>query len=192
MPVWCYEQPLDSKEEITLIRADFSTSFSFLKNHEGGYTPNDEGSEAYVGINRKWNPDWYGWKFVDQATCTSWDSISQPLLDHYVLDYYLTIWVREGFDSLRDQRVANYLFDTRVHLGAYYTSKVVRQTGFKSMKEINHRFLPRLMRKRISFYNMAVAKYPSKKKYLPHWFHRASHYEENTLCHNKVKKHSRI
>ena len=47
--------------------ADFNLSIPKILKHEGGYVdnPNDIGKETYGGISRKYNPNWEGWKFID-------------------------------------------------------------------------------------------------------------------------------
>lgn len=45
---------------------------STILGHEGGYAnhPADKGGETYRGISRKANPDWVGWKYIDEVKRT--------------------------------------------------------------------------------------------------------------------------
>jgi hypothetical protein len=96
-------------------RANFKTSYDKLRRWEGNYVnhPNDKGGETYGGITRKYNPDWYGWKYINGKTLQRYDSV--PEAEHWVLDFYLDIWVDEGFDQLENQELANVIFDLRIH-----------------------------------------------------------------------------
>lgn len=192
--VWCLEHPLERKLVITKpVAADFMSAFSFIKAHEGYYAnhKDDKGGETYAGITRRWNPEWQGWKFIDRAKpLRQCDSVGD-LVPHYVLDYYLTIWVREGFYLLKDQQTANYLYDFRINgtVGTRITTKVMKEMGAEievtnSMDEnviiainaLNKEvFLRKLKERRINFYKSIARRDPSQRKFLPHWLYRARH-----------------
>lgn len=189
--LWCYERPLDNKSYLKPVAADFMTAFSHIKTHEGNYAniKEDRGGETYAGITRRWNPEWEGWEFIDQAKpLNQCDSVG-GLVPHYVLDYYLTIWVREGFYLIRDQQTANYLLDFRINgtVGTKIITKVMKEIGAEVevtnimteevIREVNKLdkivFLEKLKTRRIKFYHSIVRRDPSQKKFLSHWLYRA-------------------
>jgi len=189
--LWCFERPLDTQSVDIKRTADFMTVFSQIKAHEGAWVHdmNDKGGETYAGITRRWNPQWEGWQFVDEAKpLKQCDSVG-GLVPHYVLDYYLTIWVREGFYLIKDQQVANYLFDFRIHgtIGTKIITRVMKDMGAKievtndmteditrAANSLNKKlFLRKLQKSRIEFYRGIVKRDPSQRKFLSHWLYRA-------------------
>lgn len=112
---------------------DFRTAYNKVRKEEGYYSnhPKDFGKRTYAGITQKYNPDWYGWTYVNKyrlnqnQQVTGIDSI---YVEFYVLDFYLDIWIGEGFHRLTNQVVADYLFDTRIHLSRKQTIKLLNKT----------------------------------------------------------------
>ena len=189
---YCYESPLrDRRSHLAKPQASFLEAFAFIKGHEGHYANDvsDRGGETYTGITRKWNRDWKGWKFIDQAKPLRQNDSVGGLVPHYVLDYYLTIWVREGFYMIRDQQVANYVMDFRLNgtIGTMITKRVMREMGAKivvnnvmdeatciQMNRLDKKeFLKRLSNRRVQFYQNVARRDPSQKKFLNHWLYRA-------------------
>jgi len=136
------ESPIEIRPEtLTEQTADFGQSYAKIRKHEGYYVnhPMDKGKETYAGITRLFNKNWKGWDYIDKATLrwnrpvTGRDSV---ITEFYVMDFYLDIWVREGFTNLKNQEIADYLFDTRVHLSKKYTVKLLNKT-FKT--HVNYR-----------------------------------------------------
>lgn len=110
-PIQEREQP---KKEIN---ADFKKAYLHLRKWEGnyGWERYDAGGETYAGISRTYNPLWNGWIVLDYYK-KSHKIIKHQLIqemEFWVLDYYLTRWFNEGFDSLTNQEIATYLFDYR-------------------------------------------------------------------------------
>ncbi len=95
-------------------KADFRISYSILRKYEGNYgnMKYDRGGETYAGVVRKWNKDWYGWRYVDQKKRKHNEFV--PEAEFWVQDFYLDWWVGEGFSEIKNQRTANYLFEFRV------------------------------------------------------------------------------
>lgn len=179
-------------KKITLKRADFRTTLIHILKHEGYYAnhPDDKGGETYSGITRRWNPEWQGWKFIDKAKpLHQCDSIG-GIVQYYVLDYYLDIWIKEGFYLLKDQRVANYVFDFRINgtIGTLITKRALIDLGFKipltnemdeeTIKVINRAnkeiFLKKLRKRRINFYISIAQRDTTQKKFLNHWLERSN------------------
>lgn len=105
--------------------ADFKTAYKITMAHEGGYAnnPNDSGGETWKGIARKKHPDWPGWGVVDHyknkiKTGFPNTLATAPGLQAEVESFYKVVfWDYLKLDQIKDQRIANELFDTAVNMG---------------------------------------------------------------------------
>jgi len=106
--------------------ANFMISYEKLRTFEGNYVnhPSDKGRETYAGISREYNPDWKGWKYVDQAKRDSlkirkrplkWNTRLDGMVEHYAINFYVDIWVAEKWYMMEDQQLADYLFNLRAN-----------------------------------------------------------------------------
>lgn len=176
-------------------KADFRIAYAFIMEHEGWYAnvPNDRGKETYGGISRKYNPDWWGWRFIDEYKRNNGPIARYthfPELDFWVQDYYLHIWVTEHFYNLNNQNVANYVLDFRINgtIGAKLTNRslrelgcthittenVINQTTIDALNSINREiFLNHLKNKRIRFYRSIAQRDSTQKQFLNHWIKRS-------------------
>lgn len=171
-------------------KADFKTALQHILKHEGYYAnvEHDKGKETYAGITRRYNSDWYGWRYIDEYKKKGdikWNT-HIPELDYWVLDYYLDIWVSEQFYILKDQEVANNTLDIRINspsTGIKIIQRTIAQSGISipitnkldsltihSINNINKRvYLNILREKRIKFYNNIVKRDSTQRKFLKHW-----------------------
>jgi hypothetical protein len=117
-----YSPPLLSQPPPTV---DFKVTYDLIRQWEGNYVnhPHDRGGETYGGITRKYHPEWSGWKYINGKQLKRHEEVSEA--EMWVLDFYLDIWIKEGFYSLKNQTLANALFDLRVHVGKRNTLKIV-------------------------------------------------------------------
>ena len=174
--------------------ADFRISLKYLLSHEGYYSyhKDDKGGETYCGITRRFQPNWIGWNILDQYKTEheiKWNGRIEEL-DHWVLDFYLDLWVKERFYLLKDQHTADYVFDFRINstVGALIVRRALNDVGtyipivntmdsstIASINKVNKSlFLSKLRRRRISFYNAIVARDASQAKFLNHWMQRSN------------------
>lgn len=181
------------KKEINSKKADFRTSFNYVMKHEGYYAnhKNDLGRETYSGISRRYHPYWYGWRYVDKYKRKSplkWNT-HIPELDFWTLDWYLDLWVKERFYELKDQEVANYVYDFRINgtIGTRLIQKSLNEIGYKvpinnkmdsltisSINMVNKKkFLKVLKRRRTAFYNAIAKRDSTQRIFLKHWLSRA-------------------
>lgn len=174
-------------------RADFRVTLKYLLNHEGYYVnhPNDYGLETYAGISRRYNPDSKIWKKVDQykrQNRVKWND-SIPGLKYLVIDYYVSIWVKEDFFYIQDQDIANYTMDIRVN-SEKKGVKIIQEalnsvnletpiTGKMDIITVNNlnkvnkwQFLCILMSKRIELYTKIVNRSPNQIIFMKHWISR--------------------
>jgi lysozyme family protein len=91
--------------------------------HEGGYVKDvdDVGGETFRGISRKFNPSWLGWRKIDKAKRKrgfpgklNRDAALQADVGVFYKQHY---WDKFQGDAIRDQGIANELFDTGVNMG---------------------------------------------------------------------------
>jgi len=178
-------------------KASFLIAYKMIQDHEGGYAniANDFGGETYRGISRRFAWDWHGWSHVDQYKqkngTPKWNYYFNDITDWHVTDFYVGIWVNEGFCDLESQSLANYLFDFRIH-SPLYAVKIIQQ----QLNEYNYQFtldnkmkppmieainkteapvfLQVIREKRIDLYKRFADRYPSQKKFLSHWLKRAN------------------
>lgn len=194
-------------ETASIKKAQFLPAYIAIRSWEGNYsnTEKDKGGETYGGVSRVYNPNWRGWRRLDelknQIHCDlnhnhsrvckipKWNQQFDEIVEHWVLDHYIDIWFKEGFDLLDNQEVANYLFDFRIHgtVAIRLTQKVVNSMGKNiavdnrmtpnlslTINSLNQQeFLCRLRSVRIQFYNNIVHNHPSQYKFYKEWVKRA-------------------
>lgn len=174
--------------------AKFYPTYHKIRKFEGNYvfTLYDKGKETYGGVTRRYNKDWYGWKYIDQYKKKNkgikrYTKVEEA--EYWVLDYYLDIWVKEEFYRLKHQNVADYVFDYRVN--AYTGPKNIQQVLISLGKEINVTnridsytinainevdptlFLIELRNVRIAHYKGIVERDTTQGRFLNHWLIRA-------------------
>jgi len=177
-------------------KASFLIAYKITGSFEGGYAnvANDLGEETYRGISRKFCKDWQGWSHIDEYKLRcgppEQNYFFNDLTDWHVTEFYLDIWVKEGFFDLENQAIANYLFDFRVHspIGVKIIQQLLNDCGYqlKLDNQMNHEmvvalnkidaadFLLSIKQKRIDFYNHVADHNPSQQKFLCHWLKRAN------------------
>ncbi len=114
--------------------ADFKEAYQKTMGHEGKYSidPTDEGGETYCGISRRWFPDWEGWTIVDESRsrdgfpkCLDTDGALQSLIPMFYRQHF---WNRFLGDKIRNQDVANELFDTAVNMSVSDAVKFLQRS----------------------------------------------------------------
>lgn len=174
---------INSKEVILTYKpkkVDFVIAYSLVRKAEGNYVnhPNDKGKRTYAGITSKYNPNWYGWRYIKHNP--KWNT-HIPKAEMWVLDYYLDIWIKEGFDELSNQELANYLFDTRINLSRKQTVKLLNKV-FKInrinkdkwiTKNLDTLNVDNLRLARIAYYNNIIKKDSSQIVFKKSWIKRA-------------------
>lgn len=129
--------------------ADFLIAFNRTEKNEGKdiwtKIDGDSGGETWSGISRKANPSWSGWKILDQIkNKKNGQKISTPELEErkqslYRTNYWNPIWG----DEIKNQKVANDLYDTGVNCGVSMSIKLserqfkMKETGRMSDELLN-------------------------------------------------------
>jgi len=96
--------------------ANFEQAFEKMIADEGGYVlhnvAGDTGGMTYAGIARNKNPQWPGWKLIDN------EAINNPLLTGMVRNFYkVEFWDRVRGDEIANQTVAENIFNFSVNTG---------------------------------------------------------------------------
>lgn len=106
--------------------ANFNEEFNELILIEGGYVNDfdDSGGETYLGISRKNNPSWIGWKTIDSIKNQYGTSgITKRLKANISLTesakalYKERYWDIMDLDDIPSQAIAHQMFDTAVNCG---------------------------------------------------------------------------
>lgn len=112
--------------------ADFITAYKKkTAPFEGGYSfvPGDNGGETYMGISRKFHPKWDGWPIVDRhKPLKHGEIIKSDMLAKMVMKFYMkTYWDAVGGDKIKDQNIAEWLFDFGVNAGKRTSIKKIQK-----------------------------------------------------------------
>lgn len=116
--------------------SDFNIAYNKLIMYEGGWSniPGDRGKETYKGISRVFHPDWPGWVIIDETRKTYPNDFKEKLnsntkLESMVLDFYKTIFWNPFFlDEIKEQDIANELFEASVNMGISTVTKFLQKS----------------------------------------------------------------
>ncbi len=116
--------------------ANFDIEFDKLILAEGGYVndPDDAGGETYLGISRKNNFTWKGWKIIDEIKkkygtkgITSILKKDSNLTESAKQLYKEKYWDCLELDDIPSQDIAHQLFDTCVNAGRTTAINIAQQ-----------------------------------------------------------------
>ena len=173
-----------------LIKTSFLKAFDRVNKFEGYYVnhPLDKGGETYRGIARRFNKNWLGWYKVDAYQGRIKWNQQLPEADFLVLDYYLDLWVKEGFNEIVDHKLAGYVFEFRIH--GVVATRIMRKelnsvcdcisisnaVDIEFVNALNYVnpdiYLHNLQEARRNYYLNIVKRNPSQKIFLKHWLSR--------------------
>lgn len=115
--------------------ANFKEEFDKLIFAEGGYVndPDDAGGETYLGISRKNNKSWTGWKIIDNIKkqhgtkgITNILKQDKALTNSASLLYKIKYWDVMELDDIPSQSIAHEMFDTAVNCGVSKAIKIAQ------------------------------------------------------------------
>lgn len=116
--------------------ANFDIEFEKLILSEGGYVndSDDAGGETYLGISRKNNPKWIGWKTIDSIkkiygtkNITARLKANKSITNSAKLLYKINYWDVLELDDIPNQDIAHQLFDTCVNCGKAVAISIAQQ-----------------------------------------------------------------
>lgn len=114
--------------------AHFLEAFEKTMGHEGTYAkdPDDTGGETYKGISRVYNPQWEGWKIIDDMKPhPDFPTMlyQLPQLQESVCDFYKKFyWDSNKLDNVDSQAIAEEMFDTAVNMGRSRAAKFLQES----------------------------------------------------------------
>ena len=164
--------------------ADFRPAFEKMIRNEGGYVNHtvagDRGGQTYAGIARKFQPDWPGWRLIDQ------NDTDNPELTALVRAFYKeNFWDKLKADTIQNQPIAESLFDFAVNAGVRTAVKlaqlVVGSTpdgilGPNTLEKINQAdealFVAKYALAKVARYAEIVNRDRSQGKFLLGWLNR--------------------
>ena len=104
--------------------ADFNPAFEKMLHDEGGMQltdiPGDRGGMTYAGIARNPNPQWAGWPLVDRKEFGG--SLTSLVREFYRVNY----WDRIRGNEIRDQQIAETIFNFGVNTGVGVAVKLAQ------------------------------------------------------------------
>lgn len=179
--------------------ANFDISYRLLIPREGGYAnvAGDKGGETYQGVARNFWPAWRGWAIIDAIKATRLilhgEFINDYGLKLAVKDFYrVNFWNRMMGNSIKNQQIADILFDSHVLMGGNgikIAQRVLRALGFavdvdgvvgtkQTLPALNNvdaeTFYQRFKEARAAYHKEVVHKNPSQAKFLAGWLNRVA------------------
>ena len=174
--------------------ADFIPAYSKVKKWEGGFVdnPNDKGLMTYAGITRRFNPDWPGWNFIfnklDYGPIKT--NTVFPELSNMVTEFYKNLWDSNRYGLIKNQSIANLLFDFGVNSGQKTAIKSIQNLvgantdgvlGLNTAAKINATdstvLFNKLKNYRTQFYNSILERDPTQSVFAKGWFNRLNDYK---------------
>lgn len=178
--------------------ANFEEAFKLTERNEGGYAnnPNDRGGETYAGIARKYWPNWSGWLIIDDYkqknglkginTYLKANQVIQCAIKHF---YEQNFWDVNKLDLIKDQQLANNIYDFGVNAGIDKAAKTLQKVigvtqdgiiGNITIAAVNNGDISAIHNaynsQRKAFYNK-LAETPSQKQFLASWLSRIKPYK---------------
>ena len=131
--------------------ANFDEAYQRTLKFEGGWVndDNDSGKETYKGISRVYEKNWEGWKIVDAykkkpnfpKNLETDKKLQELVKSCYRKNYWNAIWG----DKIRNQGVANDLYDAAVNMGVGTSIKLSEcQHGLKETCKMSQKLLDKL------------------------------------------------
>jgi lysozyme family protein len=115
--------------------ASFDLAYKkYIQPNEGGYSniPQDKGGETYAGIARNYHPSWEGFSYIDFIKRTKGEidrNTKFPDIQYAVDQFYLNWWNTARFGEIKNQDVANLLFDFNVNSSSTAIKTIQRLVG---------------------------------------------------------------
>lgn len=175
--------------------ADFNPAYKIIRAHEGNYVNHklDAGKETYAGIARKFWPSWIGWQAVDEYKLKNGEPKRNQLIsvaEPFVAAFYKRLWDGQKFSEIKNQSIANIIYDFMINsgsLGIKKTQEVLHDKfnadivvdgalGIKSVSVINihhpQDVFFQIKQARINFYHSLVQRKPDQAVFLTGWLNR--------------------
>jgi len=166
---------------------NWETCFNAVLESEGGtrltVVPGDRGGQTYAGIARKPNPQWEGWKDIDQGLTPK-------------LSVVKSFYKSEFWDKIKGDELPNGLdyliYDFAVNAGVKRSVKTLQSClgltedgviGNKTLTAANNEanVMEKFNSKKGEFYLNIVANDPTQSKFIKGWLNRVEHSKSAAL-----------
>lgn len=163
------------------------TYTKYIKPGEGGYSnhADDAGKETYRGISRRYYPTWPGWKSIDEIKEVRIIKNNEVIahIDPLAEQFYGDMWDRAGFNWIKNQKVADLIFDFYVNSGGTAIRMVQKLLNLKTdgvmgpltisaINDAGEGFLDELWDARRYFYTKIVQRDPDQVVFFKGWMNR--------------------
>ena len=106
--------------------ADFNPAFDYVLAEEGGWQltnhASDKGGMTFAGVSRRANPDWTGWKLIDQGASEADEDLHERVRWLYRENYWLPL----RLDEVTQDGIAQDIFSCAI-LSGPRTASVLAQ-----------------------------------------------------------------
>lgn len=157
----------------------FNKAFESLMLFEGGYSNDklDLGKETKYGLTKRYYPH---------------INIKDLTIDQAKSIYYKDYWLKNNYDKIRSNKIAEKVFHSTVHAGSHQShiilQRALHSVGFRDVIEdgilgnitldsVNKSrpgyLLPALRSEIAGFYRLLIANKPSQSKFRNGWLKRA-------------------
>jgi len=118
--------------------AKFDIAYQLTARSEGGYAnhPKDSGGETAFGLTRRDWPNWSGWLVIDRLKrlygvpkAIPMVNANQELKKSVRAVFKANYWDICLCDQVKDQQVANQIFDTAINMGSGTAAKLMQRTA---------------------------------------------------------------
>lgn len=164
--------------------ADFEPSFEKMIKNEGGYVlhtvSGDTGGQTYAGIARNFHSSWKGWEIIDRGDMDN-DALTEMVREFYKENF----WDRVKGDDIKQQGIAETIFDFAVNAGVKTAAKLAQlvvgttpdgKIGKRSLEQLNasdeETFILKYALAKITRYTEIVKRNPTQRKFLLGWINR--------------------
>lgn len=161
--------------------SEFLPAFESALLNEGGYkltnVAGDRGKQTYAGISRRWWPNWHGWQTIDAG--------DRPETAHVRAFYKLNFWDPLRLDEVKDQRVAESIYDFGVNADTKVAAKLAQivvgctpdgRFGPITLQALNaadpELFLAKFALAKLARYRDIVTKDRTQMKFILGWVNR--------------------
>ena len=99
----------------------FESLYEGVQKIERGYDADDQGAPAYGGINKKYQPQWPGWKKLDEKKAKGLlkQNAFFPELEPLVKAFYFEFWKPARVSEINSLPVAQLVVDMRTQHGRW-------------------------------------------------------------------------
>lgn len=165
--------------------AIFEVAFENTFQNEKGYTADPH--PTICGIDRKWHPEFVGWKQVDAKIAAGGDPddlLKDELFMSDVRRFYRSNFWPPIYNLITNQRAANIIFDRGVNMGIHPAVQIAQRLlgipddgsfGKDTLFHVNQAgegFSAAYDAACDEYYKQLAAEHPEDRKYLKGWLNR--------------------